>query len=274
MVRVNFSNPVARTAFQSWRCQHAQRLERLAEVTVPNASGASAMKEIQGGDTRPLAAVFDIDEVLLCNIRVDPTQRGGVTVDWVESTFVALEPPAGLSADAQAFAEISTSHQRSWPPDSVWEHLTTDYTGLNPPMPGARELLIECHRQGMHIFLVTGREEYLRSDTVTNLELVGMLGPHTGLSREDLMESPSDESPEASSGTADSPLRLVMWPNGREKPDKRVEPFPTVEAYKTAARHTIARQHRIAINVGDQLSDLGEHGDEQVLVPHSFYHTR
>ena len=62
--------------------------------------------------------------------------------------------------------------------------------------------------------------------------------------------------------------RLVMWPDRREGAKGAA-----VQQFKEAAREAIARTHRIIVNIGDQPTDLGRHGDEQILLHHPFYYT-
>lgn len=256
---VDLSNPAVVAHVCEWLASHRARLLACLPLLEPAQRLECSVKthpgEVDVGAVKSRhlnrAAVFDIDEVLLCNIRAS---AGGA----VERRFPAV-PPAppsrgaeGLGARVALFRAAMRAHERggaeTWPPDRAWRHLTADRTGLNPPMPGARELLGACRERGVRVYLVTGRREHLRADTVANLEIAGLLGEHTGLHAADLA---------AGRG------RLVMWAGDCP-----------VQAFKERARERIAKNSRIVLNVGDQLSDLGRHGEAQVLIPHSFYCTR
>jgi hypothetical protein len=257
MVHVNFGNPVARREYLSWRQRHSAVLHRLKIAGIADNRRRSIMLERATGGTRRMSVVLDIDEVLLCNIRAAPTE-GTLSYNprrWVEKTFADVSVSAGVAN--RAAAAIGEAHPGSWPPDEAWAHLTRDGTGFNPPMPGALGVLEKCRELGLDIFLVTGRAECLRADTVDNLELAGMTGDHTGLRRQDLMVAPGG-----------GKQVLMMAPEDMTE-------YGTAGAFKLEMRKRLESSgHRISTNVGDQLSDLGEHGDEQVLIPHSFYHTK
>ena len=248
---VNFSNPAAVAHFREWRQRHVVAMRdadgRLGDITL----AAATSETLNAAPARPLAAVFDIDEVLLCNI------RAGADDDFQpEVTFGPLPagwPPSSGAPEVAAKFREAAKAATAWPADRVWEHLTVDTTGLNPPMLGARALLMGCKRHGARVFLITGREEYLRGDTVVNLELAGMLGEHTGVHAADLIAGDSE--------------RMIMWPGTPAEAKGRMQQF------KERARAEVAKKFRIVLNVGDQLSDLGRHGDEQLLISHSFYTT-
>ena len=57
-------------------------------------------------------------------------------------------------------------------------------------------------------------------------------------------------------------------------PDK-AHPPPTesIRPWKEGRRAVIEKEYRIVLNVGDQMSDLGLHGDRQYYLPHPFYTT-
>ena len=102
---------------------------------------------------------------------------------------------------------------------------------------GARELVAAAKAAGLAIFLVTGRLEAIRAVTVADLAVFGL---------EKLGE------------------RLLMCPEA---------PPGSVREFKAGCRARVAARHRIVANVGDQASDLGAHGERQILLPHPFYFT-
>lgn len=113
----------------------------------------------------------------------------------------------------------------------------------DPPLPGAAEFVAKAAEAGLAIFLVTGRREAIRAITV-----------------EDLGVFPQLEKLEAGPDT-----RLLMSP---------AEPEGSVQPFKESCRARIAERFRIVANVGDQASDLGKHGERQILMSHPFYFTR
>ena len=290
MPRIDYGrSPAVRAHYAEWRARHEATLRALTNRVGEIAEKSRARESQEPGQSlwhkknadppaeRPLAAVFDIDEVLLCNLR-DKLLTGRKAPDNIMRTF----PPLSVTTESacphaqrlHAAATSGYSPLTAWPDDATWAHLTADGSGLNPPMPGARELLTECHRHGMTIFLVTGREEYLISDTRANLDLAGMLGDHTGLTHLDLSTHrtlPRGERPSLQSLARLEAGGIFMWP-GRKGAATIVPPYSSVAEYKREAQEYIACRYRIALNVGDQLSDLAL-GDEQILIPHSFYHT-
>ena len=247
MVFIDFSNPFVVENFPVWLESHKEKLDR-ARRSVAEWAETSRSREQSSAATRPLvaarplAAVFDIDEVILCNLRAAP----GSGTKTVEEHFPPPRYPPARFADTCAVFP-------TWPPDSVWSHATASRSGYNPVLPGATELLVECRRAGMDIFLVTGRHEYLRAETVENFDMLGLLGAGTGLSA-DLLERGG---------------RLLMVPP--HKTDKGANPL--MSKHKAEVRAKIEETHRIALNIGDQLSDLGAYGDVQYLVGHSYYFT-
>lgn len=235
MVRCDFNTPGAAARFAAWRARHAAAMADVVDVHIPAAMAAAAA---------PRIAVFDIDEVLLCNIRAAAPDS-----PQPECAFERPVLTRGAHPHTQRFVRAAMrAGGDGWPPDATWAHLTADGTGLNPPMPGAAGALEACHRRGIAVRLVTGRAERLRADTLANLEITGMLGGRTGLAWGDNAEW------------------LVMKPDGCAR---------SAQAYKAAARAKIAAAGCIVLNVGDQLSDMGDHGDgcAQVLIPHDFYVT-
>ena len=234
MVYVDFANPylrryLARHYGETHRRQLAvvtASLERLvAAAQAAEAAQATAAAQYA---PRPLAAVLDIDEVILSNIHMN-----------VHGDFHACD--YYLAPDGQP-----------WPRDD---------TRLNPELPGARELITKLRRLGIAIFLVTGRGESLRAETAENFAFVGLAGD---------VESIAGKSDYLFSFDA------LLRPSGPLYmcPDADLPPLGvSIRPFKEACRGRIERTHRIMLNVGDQASDLGLHGDNQVHCTHPFYFT-
>ncbi len=182
--------------------------ERLGTLATDLAVWAAAARE---ETERPLAAVFDIDEVLLGNIHMNE---------------------AGAFYACDAFESLE-DEEKSWP--------RGDYR-LCPVLPGAKKLLAAARGAGLEVFFVSGRRESIRGDTCENLVRGGLVAA-----------APAAE-------------RLVLLPV--EAADGSVQPF------KEEARRRISADFYVVANVGDQASDLGRHGEHQVLLPHPFYFTR
>lgn len=127
------------TALDSLRGQ----LAGIAEIAAARENEAA---EAEAREARPLAFVFDIDEVLLSNVACQGACRAGKGVFF----------PADYFADGEG---------RPWPRS----------TPLSPALPGAHELLAEAARLG-EVALVTGRGERLRDETVDNFVAVGLAG--------------------------------------------------------------------------------------------------
>ena len=227
MVFVDFSNPFLRrylaveylTAHRCGLGALRRRLSALAEAAS------------HGGERRPLAAVLDIDEVILCNIHMN-----------------SFHAPAGAQGpepiDFYACDYYPAPGGAPWPRED---------TRLNPLLPGARELFKELRRLGVTPFLVTGRHESLRAETVENLVCVGLAGD----GGDAVLPLAALASPEGG--------RLVMYPDARRP--------SSIGPWKEECRAAIDKTHRIIVNVGDQVSDLGRYGDEQHYCHHPFYHT-
>lgn len=228
MVVCDLDRPTSQDYFARWLQKVRDSLSGLCAQV--HTYGLESMRTAGG---KPLAAVFDIDEVLLCNIRNLP---GGTF--RVEDQFAS--PSELLPAEAQAADEPLSS---TWPRDELWAHTTHSGTGYNPAFPGARELLEQCEALGMTLFFVTGRLEPLRAETIENFRLVGF--PVSEL----------EAGPDS---------RLQMCPADFTGP---VAPF------KEAAHAKIAADYCIVMNVGDQLSDLSTYADRQFLISHAFYTT-
>lgn len=216
MVRLDLTDPRIQEAVRSFGARHFARLLAICHALKQWLADAwmaeSAAAESANSSPRRLAVVLDIDEVLLCNIHENR----------LEGRFYVADHFAGPDG------------RNTWPRGE---------TRLGPALPGAHILLEHLMMLDVDVFLVTGRRESLRAETVENLNYVG-LGPYLG----------------AVCGW------LMMCPN--EYPgDASIAPF------KENCRARIGRTHRIVANIGDQVSDLGLHGDRQVLLDHPFYRT-
>jgi len=140
MVFVDFSNPYLRRYLErAYLSEHEANLDKV-RLTVPRCIADGK------GDPRPLAAVMDIDEVVLANIHMNVDRESGFfACDYYRA-------PDG----------------RPWPRDD---------TRLNPLLPGAKKLLEAFKSHDVTIFFITGRAESLRAETVENFEYVGLAGP-------------------------------------------------------------------------------------------------
>ncbi len=228
MVAVDFSNPFLREYFPRWLEAHGRALAEIRGC-LPAWAAEGRAAEGRAAAPRPLAAVLDIDEVLLCNVHLNGFRgvQGGAPVDFHAADFFA-DPATG----------------RPWGREDPGD----------PPLPGAAALLAALAAEGVRPFFVTGRLESIRAVTVEDFRRAGFLGAAGApLAAEDL-------------GAAAG--RLVMCPDAERPP-----PGASIRPFKEKARARIAASHRIVLNLGDQLSDLGFHGDHQRLLPHPFYTT-
>lgn len=241
MVFTDLSNPFLRHYLvHRFRQYHVERLRSIcgnlkewaAQARRDEEKRCASAQQRAEAQQRPLAVVLDIDEVLLCNFHMN---------SWVESPG-ANAPPAEFHA-ADYF---SGPDGRPWPRGSR----------LNPALPGVVPLLGEIRRLKLEMFLVTGRLESIRNETVENFEHLGMADAQG----QSFFRSGDLATPAAG--------RLHMCPDAEEpKPGESIRPF------KESRRREIERTHRIVANIGDQVSDLGLHGDVQVHLPHPFYFT-
>lgn len=143
---------------------------------------------------------------------------------------VFLAPPGAQGAAA---VEFHAADCFGWPRNSR----------LNPILPGAARMVAELQRLGLMIFFISGRREAIRAETIENFELVGLAGA-------------------AGSPFAAADLRKTDGPLRMRADDDREA---SVRPYKEAQRREIEENWRIAINVGDQPSDLGLNSDAATL---------
>jgi predicted secreted acid phosphatase len=244
MVYVDFSNPYLRNYLERYGEAHRKHLDGIRERVpewIAKAREAEARMASRGGVARPLAAVLDIDEVVLANIHMN-----------------AFQAPGSEPIDFHACDYYLAPNGRPWPRDDL---------RLNPLLPGARELMETLCSHGAEIFFITGRLESIRDETVENFVFVGLAGPQSSPDSAGSQRPQNDvlfslESISSPGG------RLIMCPDAEYPP-----PGQTVRPYKESRRRLIQETHRIVVNVGDQISDLGLYGDVQVHVPNIFYWT-
>lgn len=240
MVFVDFSNPYLRHYLANGYCDaHRRHLDNVrarlpAWVEKARRDEAAAAAAEQRAP-RPLAAVLDIDEVVLANIHMN-----------------VFQAPAGeqgpLAVDFHACDYYLAPDGKPWPRDDL---------RLNPLLPGARDLIAALLAAGVRVYFITGRLESIRGETVENFEFVGLAAPQkTGGALFDTAD------------LAQTGGILVMCPDGEYPP-----PGQTVRPFKEGRRRALEATHRIVVNIGDQISDLGLYGDVQVHVPHPFYWT-
>jgi hypothetical protein len=235
MVYVNFGNPVLREHLAGRFCEKHRALLEDIRRRLPGwaaaARAAEARAAAAGRPPRPLAAVLDIDEVILCNIHMNEFRA----------------PAAGERAAVEFYASdyFSGPDGRPWPRDEK---------RLNPLLSGARALLEDIRRLGLALFLITGRLESIRNETIENFVFVGLAGDGALLPLGAL--------------AAGGGSRLIMCPDADYPPTGA-----SIQPWKEGRRALIDETHHIVINVGDQVSDLGYYGDVQIHCPHPYYLT-
>ena len=253
MVYVDFGNPYLRDYLKGFCEAHRRHLdntrERLKGWTALARAAEAKESAAEGRAPRPLAAVFDVDEVVLANIHMNVFQAPA-----------GVQGPAAI--DFHACDYYLAPDGRPWPRDDL---------RLNPLLPGARELLEACRELNLEVYFLTGRLESIRDETVENFVFVGLAGnpprglagdPPRGLASEGAGALFTKESIAAPGG------RLIMCPDAEYPP-----PGQTVRPFKEGRRKKIQETHRIVMNIGDQVSDLGLYGDVQVHCPQPFYFT-
>lgn len=245
MVKVDLSNPYIRNYVTRFCAEHQRQLDSLRDQ-VPHWVAVSRAREeaaarAEGRPPRPLAAVLDVDEIVLCNVHMN-----------------AFRAPAGAQGpdaiDFHAADHYAGPDGRPWPRDDL---------RLNPLLPGARDLIACFHKHGARVYLVTGRLESIRAETVENLVYVGLAAPGAPAGQW-LPGAPLFNAADLETGLPGG--LLVMCPDAEYPP-----PGYSVRPYKESRRRAIEATHRIVANIGDQASDLGLYGDMQVLVGHPLY---
>jgi predicted secreted acid phosphatase len=143
MVRVDASNPFVRHQVGTWLKGHEQALASIrAQLPQWAEDGREAEKRAARAEKRvprPLAVVYDIDEVLLCNIHLNGYRDPAAGVDFHVADFF-YDPVA----------------RAAWGRDDP----------CTPPLPGALQLLELTVALGLRPFFVTGRLETIRACTL------------------------------------------------------------------------------------------------------------
>ena len=237
MVHVDLSNPWMRAYLSKFGALHRGCLDdlrkRLSGWVAASRSAEATLAAAEKRNPRPLAVVVDIDEVLLCNVHMNSFQAAA-----------GVQGPDPI--DFHAADHFTGPDGKPWPRTEL---------RLNPLLPGARELLESFRTQGLRIYMITGRLESIRDETIENFVHVGLAGDTDDfIFRTSSLTGPS------------SPL--IMSPDAEHpKPGESIRPF------KESRRFAIEASHRIVANIGDQASDLGLHGDVQIICQHPFYWT-
>ncbi len=117
----------------------------------------------------------------------------------------------------------------------VWTRANND-----PPLSPTREIFERAKAAGIPIFLISGRHEAQRADTVRQLRTVGLTG----------------------------------WTALYLRPDANME--KSIVPFKSGVRRQLAAQgYRIVLNMGDQDSDLeGGFAERKIKLPNPFYFIR
>jgi predicted secreted acid phosphatase len=147
MVYVDFSNPFLRGYLASGYLKDHESYLLNARAEINTAVHHPDSKE----NVKPLAAVLDIDEVVLANIHMN--------------TYSAEGSPSFYACDY-----YRTPEGRPWPRDD---------TRLNPLLPGAKLLIATLLVNKVEVFFITGRAESLRNETVENFVYVGLADDST-----------------------------------------------------------------------------------------------
>jgi predicted secreted acid phosphatase len=242
MVFVDFGNPYYRNHVKGFCKAHRAALDDIAaqlhDWSVQARRDEARLAVTEGRVPRELAAVLDIDEIVLSNIHMNTFQAPA-----------GEQGPAPI--DFHAADYFTAPDGKPWPRDDL---------RLNPLLPGARELLETLRDLGIRPFFITGRLESIRDETVENFEYVGLAAA-----------GDPEESLDALFDLADlkkTDGSLIMCPDAEYPPAGQ-----SIRPFKESRRRAIEATHRIVLNVGDQVSDLGLYGDIQVHVPHPYYWT-
>ena len=136
---VDVDNPFIASYFPRWLAAHGSTLGALAEKMPEWAEEGRRMNP-----HRPLATVFDIDEILLCNLQTPPGDHRIHIADF----FVDRETARPWSREDPA----------------------------TPALPGALGLLNAVVSAGVRPVFVTGRAEALRDETIEEFRRAGFVG--------------------------------------------------------------------------------------------------
>lgn len=194
MVYVDLSNPFLRDYFPKWLRSHSAALDSI-RAQLPEWAAASRRAEAElarreGRAPRPLAVVFDIDEVLLCNTHLNGFQAPA-----------GVQGPAPIDFHiADFFVDRATG--KPWIRNDPGD----------PPLPGANALLAEAVALGLRPFFVTGRLESIRDRTVEDFR-------RAGFTRSELAS-------DAPLAAEDLKTTLVLCPDGlRPPPTESIRPW-------------------------------------------------
>lgn len=155
---VDFSNPFLRAYLATAYGPAHQRHLDAARAQIPRWAARARAREAErgGDDPRPLAAVLDIDELVLANIHMNSDAA---------SSFHACD-------------YYLTPDGKPWPRDDL---------RLNPLLPGARTFIDALLAEDITVVFLTGRLESVRGETVENFEYVGLVGDGAPFQRPALM---------------------------------------------------------------------------------------
>ena len=218
MVFVDFGNSFLRGFLAGGG--YLRHHERVLTNAIAALRAIAASRSASRSASRANAVVLDIDEVLLSNIHMNSFVEGDI--------------------DFHASDYFSGPDGNPWPRHDL---------RLNPLLPGARALLEVCRELGHQIFLVTGRRESLRAETMENFVYVGI---------DDFWHS----------GPANPlPLSACLFMRPEDDSDA------SVRLFKEHCRRAISTDYEIVMTVGDQASDFGEYTGQAVYIPHPFYFT-
>lgn len=205
MVVVDFSNPFLRDYFPKWLRAHQASLDAIrAQLPAWVAESQKVEREeAEAGKRppRPIAVVFDIDEVLLCNthlngFRAPAGTQGAAPIDFHVADFFT-DPATG----------------KSWGREDPGD----------PPLPGANALMEEIAALGVQPFFITGRLESIRGITIEDFRRAGFI---------------SDRLSEASLAAGEGVL--VMCPDDAyPPPGQSIRPFKEGERAKIEKTHRI-----------------------------------
>jgi len=155
MVIVDFGNPFLRDYFPKWLQSHKEHLNEIKQILPAWAKEAREIERREATQTnrapRPIAVVFDIDEVLLCNTHLN-----------------GFKAPAGVQGPnpidfhvADFFIDQATG--KSWGREDPGD----------PPLPGAVALLEQLAILNIQPFFITGRLESIRDITIEDFRRAG-----------------------------------------------------------------------------------------------------
>lgn len=213
-----------------------RRLLGVALVTLTLASCAtSEPRPNLGLYKKELRHWHDSGEYAACFARAAAPGRA-----WLERVIAAKKPGEKIAV----VFDIDETLLSNWgylsagdfvlnyPSFKAWTRVNND-----PPLAPTREIFERAKAAGIPIFLISGRHEAQRADTLRQLRLVGLTG----------------------------------WTALHLRPDANME--KSVIPFKSGVRRQLTAQgYRIVLNMGDQKSDLaGGYAERGVKLPNPFY---